>query len=130
MNAHSDCWMGEPCSVGRPEECPKALAQRKRDQERGAEWPALELRRESGGLRHYLRGEPIHCGTCLEVQATETKSDDYGEYTVWLQKGTLVRYEAQINAGLGATLHVVVGGVEFCARAEEWMRFRWPKEGR
>jgi len=27
----------------------------------------LELRREPSGLRHYLDGEPVHCGTGLEL---------------------------------------------------------------
>lgn len=27
----------------------------------------LEIRRESGGLRHYLQGEPVSAGTVLEL---------------------------------------------------------------
>jgi hypothetical protein len=27
----------------------------------------LELRREAGGLRHYLGGEPVHAGDLLEL---------------------------------------------------------------
>ena len=28
----------------------------------------LELKQESGGLRHYLAGEPVHAGALLEFQ--------------------------------------------------------------
>jgi hypothetical protein len=33
----------------------------------------LELRREVGGLRHYLSGEPIHAGELLELQLDDGK---------------------------------------------------------
>lgn len=29
---------------------------------------SLEVRSEVGGLRHYLEGEPVHCGELLEIQ--------------------------------------------------------------
>jgi len=31
----------------------------------------LELRRELGGLRHYLDGAPIHCGDLLEMRTDD-----------------------------------------------------------
>jgi hypothetical protein len=33
------------------------------------------------------------CGTGLELQAFEIRSDDYGDYRVTLPKGIRVRYE-------------------------------------
>lgn len=127
---HDDCWISEPCAIGKPEECPKEIAARKRD--KGIPWHALELRTEIGGVRHYLDGKPIHCGMGIELQHLEHKFDDYGEYTKALQVGTVVRYE---RSGVGdeiraITLHANVGGHEFVAKLEAWMRFRWPKAER
>lgn len=124
-STHLDCWFGEPCAAGLPAECPKEIAAAKR--EKGQPWSALELRRESGGLRHYLDGEPVHCGDVLELQAIGYRSDDYGEYIVSLQRGSAVRYEASWRSGdLLATLHAAVGGREFVASVTDGMRFRWP----
>src|SRR5437868_4868265 len=94
--AHPDCWFGEPCAEGKPSECPPALAAAKRD--RGTPWSALDVRRETGGLlRHYLDGRPVHCGAGLELQRITFKSDDYGEYSIAMQEGTPVRYEARFR---------------------------------
>lgn len=139
MRNHSNCWAGEPCEVGKPDECPPSIAEAARaKRDKGTPWAQFTLRREPGGLRHYLEGKPIHCGYALELQRVTYKSDDYGEYSVFVQECDVVRYEAQIlPAGPGrrdgeirATLHADVGGHEFVARLEEWMRFRWPERRR
>ena len=125
MNAmqHQACFFGEPCVEGKPAECPPAIAAARRD--RGRPWSALEVREESGGLRHFLGGEPVHCGDGLRLQAVAYTSDDYGEYTRFLQEGRPVRYEARfLNGELRATLHTMVDGHEFIAAVESWMRFR------
>ena len=123
---HSHCWLGEPCALNRPDECPPTLAARKRD--KGAPWSALVVERECSGLRHYLEGKPVHCGTGLVLQSHEYRDDDYGEYTRALQQGNRVRYEASIgDQQIRATLHADVGGHEFVAPLKAWMRFRWPK---
>ena len=122
---HYTCWFGDPCAVGRPDECPPTLALRKRD--KGQPWSALELRRDAGGLRHYLEGEAVHCGASVILQATETLYDDYGSWGRALPRGTRVRYEAAIqDREIRATLHANVDGHEFVARLDAGMRFRWP----
>lgn len=104
-------------------------------------WSALELRRERGDWRHYLDGEPIHCGAGLELQAIEWKGDDYGEFTVRLAEGVRVRYEvewlrAPPTDGPPAppwkpALYISAGGHSgFKGPLEQWMRFRWPAQGR
>lgn len=128
MNAHSDCWFGEPCADGATESCPKARAEARRD--KGVPWSQLETRREPGGLRHYLDGEPVHCGVTLELQTVEPKSDDYGEYLHASQRGVLVRYEATFQSdAIAGQMHVKVGGYSFGAAIESHMRFRWPRGG-
>ena len=76
-NAHDDCWRGEPCAIGKPEECPPCIAEAKRD--KGQPWSELIEGRDGGGLRHYLDGREVHCGDVLELQGMEPKGDDYGE---------------------------------------------------
>jgi len=123
---HAECWFGEGCAVGREDDCPPTIAARKRD--KGTAWSSLELRRDGGGLRHYLDGEPVHCGRAVMLQAIEPCWDDYGEWSYALQQGKRVRYEASIqDREIRATLHAVVEGHEFIARLEKWMRFRWPE---
>jgi len=123
---HAECWFGEVCAIGRADDCPPTIAARKRD--KGTAWPMLEVRRELGGLRHYLEGEPVHCGAGLQLQAITFRADDYGEWQVALPLGTRVRYEAAIgDTEIRATLHADVAGHEFIARLEKWMRFRWPE---
>ncbi len=96
--------------------------------ETGQPWDELEVQREPGGLRHYLCGKPIHCGEFIELQAIGFRRDDDGnDYTVPLQHGIPVRYEARFDAGeLHATLHADLSGHEFVAGLERWFRFRWP----
>jgi hypothetical protein len=102
---HEDCGVTDPCEEGDP----------------GT---------DGGGRRHFLDGEAIHCGTCLELQAIDFRSDDYGLYTVPLQNGAIVTYEAAWHGaadGPRATLHASVGGHEFMRTLEPWMRFRWSR---
>lgn len=121
---HRECWFGEPCAAGRPDDCPKTIAARQRD--KGTPWSALELRRDAGGLRHYLDGEPVHCGEGVLLQAIEYRDDDYGSWSRALPRGTRVRYEAAMGEmEIRATLHAICEGHEFVARLEKWMRFRW-----
>lgn len=123
---HGECWFGEACALGRPEDCPPTIAARQRD--KGAPWSALEVRRDAGGLRHYLDGEPVHCGEAMLLQGVEPCWDDYGQWNRALQTGKRVRYEATIqDREIRATLHAGVEGHEFVARFEAFMRFRWPE---
>ena len=93
-------------------------------------WSKLELRRGgASGLRHYLDGEPVHCGTGLELQAVECRVDpDGNEYLAVLPRGQVVRYEAsQDGKTISAVLYAGVVGHTFSAALEpSWMRFRWP----
>jgi hypothetical protein len=129
MNLHDECWYGEPCVAGpkHAETCPKETVRKRREMEQEGRWSALELRKESGGLRHYLDGLPIHCGMGIELQETVEKEDGYGLYEVPLQTGIPVRYEASQFAGaLTWSIHKYLGRVEFVAYGENYMRFRWP----
>lgn len=125
--SHSGCSVHEPCEVDGPEPCPLEPArQRRRDAKRNA-WHELVLEREPGGLRHYLDDKPVHCGAGIVLQATTERSDDYGEYTVLLDSGNTVRYEAsQYKGKIDATLYIVVGGTEYATTLQPWMRFDWP----
>jgi hypothetical protein len=94
-------------------------------------WSAIERARDGGGLRDFLDGRPIHCGTGLELQAFEIRSDDYGDYQVALPNGSRVRYELGVAEGDDGrrpiVLHAQVGGHEFVAAFHPRMRFRWPE---
>jgi hypothetical protein len=129
---HDECsvW-DERCQAGDEATCPKAEPRKERARERakaGPEWGKLIARREPlNGWRHYLDGEPVHCGSAIELQAVEDRYDDYGDYSVPRQTGAVVRYEANLHgAQPHATLHASVAGYEFVSRLEDWMRFRWP----
>jgi len=130
---HLDCSIYEPCEAGDPAGCPREPIRARRARERQGFWSRLELRRDGGGWRHYLDGEPVHCGAGLELQTVELRSDDYGEYSVPTQQGVPVRYEGQLGnrprEQVRATLHKNVGGHEFAAGVDDWMRFRWPRRG-
>ena len=80
----------------------------------------LDLRREAGGLRHYLHGIDVHCGQGLELLGVH----DPGGQAI------PVRYEASQDyggpPGIRATLYTAVGGHEFVARIHDEMKFRWP----
>ena len=72
----------------------------------------LELRREEGGLRHYLAGEPVHAGELLEFQREDGS---------W----ALARYEWNFRQLEKPAL--CLDG-ERAIWAEPEMRFRWPKK--
>jgi len=98
-------------------------------------WHPIERQEEYSGFRDYLNGHdnsgvavPIHCGEQIELQAVEYRSDDFGEYTLFLDKGIRVRYEADLSSADGGIwLYAYIDGHEFRARHEAWMRFRWPQ---
>jgi hypothetical protein len=117
----------DPCKASDPGSCPRQPDRERRAFERRGTWSPLVVERDDGGKRHVLDGRPLHCGTCIELQAIEYRYDDGGEYTVPLQRGELVRYEATWRDGEPrATLHIRLGGHEFSSSLESWMRFRWP----
>lgn len=103
-------------------------------QERSSEWAAFDLRDD--GDRHYLAGEPIHCGEAVMLQSIKYEYDaDGNERVVRLETGVRVRYELvwiKDWSGLNerVRLHAQVGGHEFVAPLEQWMRFRWPERRR
>lgn len=126
---------GTPCD---PDELRWAQSSRKRTAEREAKmappWGKIELRDGSGGFRHYLDGEPISCGTGLEIQAVEYRTDDHGGYDARLPTGAYVRYEIQhvkptkANPwGREIVWYASVGGHTVTFAHEEWFRFRWPR---
>jgi hypothetical protein len=98
-------------------------------------WHALERNEGAGGYRDFLHGHdssgravPVHCGETLELQAIEFKGDDFGGYTLFLNKGIRVRYEADLSrADGGIWLYACIAGHEFRLRYESWMRLRWPE---
>lgn len=91
-------------------------------------WSPILRTEGVGGWRDFLDGRPIHCGDFLELQAVRIEDDDYGDYTVFLDSGRVVRYEANLSSADGAiVLCISISGCEFRARHEPWMRFRWPK---
>lgn len=122
---HSLCSRDEPCVIGQPKTCPAALAASARLDALAGSWLPLTFKED----RHFLDGEPIHCGTALELQAIEYRYDDYGEYHAVLPRGIRVRYELDGPGSLAqrVVLHVNVEGHEFTSRLLGWMRFRWPK---
>jgi len=143
MSAHRQCspYTDEDnaevtCEANEPSTCPAVQAARRWALAKEGSWSKLELRREHGDERHYLDGRAIHCGTGLELQAIEHRSDDYGEYVAVLQRGRRVRYETAWRGQTPETLdrrvvlHVGVDGHEFTSRMEGWMRFRWPRDER
>lgn len=126
--SHSSCVKDEPCVLGQPETCPAARAASARLAALSGSWSVLTIK----GDRHFLDGEPIHCGTALELQAIEFRNDDYGEYHAVLQRGIRVRYELNGPGSLAqrVVLHVTVDGHEFTSRLWGSMRFRWPAHTR
>jgi hypothetical protein len=114
------------------ERCPDpdhvaALARRANS---GVEWSPIVVGRDGGGRRDFLDGQPIHCGTGLELQAFEVRSDDYGEWRVWLQTSMRVRYEMEWGGNRRGVLYACVAGHEFTAPINEGMRFRRPERRR
>jgi hypothetical protein len=99
------------------------------------EWSPIVLGNDRGGMRDFLDGQPIHCGTTLELQAIEWKADDFGEFTLRTSTPVRVRYEVAWRWLTGAdkptrpdvVLHADIGGHGFTTDLRGWMRFRWPK---
>lgn len=111
-----------PC----PDPAHQAALERRRA---GAEpWSLLERVERFGDFRDHLNGEPIHCGEGLELQAQEIRTDDFGDYSIRLEKGIAVRYEVDWHpAGKRAVLYFDVFGLDFLKPIElSWMRFRFP----
>jgi hypothetical protein len=91
-----------------------------------SQWGKISRLCDVGGPRDFLDGKPIPCGTMLELQAVEYQADDYGEYMLYSDNSVAVRYEADLSVPEGRSrLHAVIGGHEFLAGCEPWMRFRW-----
>ena len=124
---------GKPCADPDHRKAIAAIASRDTG---GPAWDPIVRGQDGGGHRDFLAGQPINCGSTLDLQGTETRDDDYGSYTVRLATGTLVRYETAWPKGWTPrqpktiVLYVEVGGHTFTANADEWMRFRWPSRER
>lgn len=105
-------------------------------------WGPIELRDEgASGWRHYLRGEPVHCGTSLllSVGATKVNGDSVNAYGVrcTLADGHAyihVRYESPLaimrpGEEPPALLYLLVGPYSAVITASSSMRLRWPHRG-
>jgi hypothetical protein len=110
----------------------KALAWRRAG---AAPWSALDRRGDPrvGDWRDYLDGEPIANGSALELQGIEySPGEEYGSRP--RADGVRVRYETswagRAEGREPVRLHVNVGGHEFVASLERWMRFRRPPDQR
>ncbi len=77
----------------------------------------LELRDESGGLRHYLDGRAVHCGDFIDVQLGGSRGP-------WV----CVRYEASIHRdnGVSNSLAVCLYAVGGRIYYDQHATFRWP----
>lgn len=76
----------------------------------------LVLRREVGGLRHYLDGKPVHAGTGLLLE---------------LEGGAVVpgRYEWSFEKEERPAFYIeTAGGGEACIWLPESAPLRWPTE--
>lgn len=71
----------------------------------------LQLHHEPGGLRHYLQGRPVSCGTQLEIQLGGTRGP-------WVP----VRYESNLREPVSICLHAVGARLY----PDEDATFRWP----
>src|SRR5690349_10869686 len=92
---HEDCDLYDNCGADCPRERERQARDEKRAALRGREWSKLQPptgRGAWGGYWH-LDGEKIHCGAGLELQVLTTRSDDYGDFSCYLDKGAPVRYE-------------------------------------
>jgi hypothetical protein len=91
------------------------------------QWGKISRLSDPGGPRDFLDDKSIPCGTMLELQAVEYQEDDYGEYMLYSDESVAVRYEADLFVPEGRIqLYIIIGGHEFIADCEPWMRFRWP----
>lgn len=139
MTDHRSCSREEGCLILSPSECPAAKAAKRRADVASAAWHRLVLRAEdgsdvrsdeldpipTGGWRHFLIGQPIHCGETLWLQANTFRSDDYGEYTVPSEEHTPVRYE--LDGRRRVILYAEIGGHLFSMPLDGGHRFHWPE---
>lgn len=106
----------------------------------------LELRRDDGGWRHYLLGEPVACGTGLELSPARPDEPDPDDYRydgrgLRLERARVaalrdmaplpVRYESPLATSGGpppALLYTVVAGWTGVITAHDGMELRWPKK--
>lgn len=93
----------------------------------GTAWSPIVRGTDGGGARDFLDGRPIYCGAVLELQAIESREDDYGSFRVNLPSGAPVRYE--VAGGIHGTvmLYGGIAGHDFIAEHHAGMRFRWPQ---
>jgi hypothetical protein len=91
-------------------------------------WGPLELRKDAGGWRHYLRGEPVSCGSGLWLKAVVTPERSCQVDGEPVQ----VRYESPLfQAGEPpALLYCEVGGHMAVITAHPGLRLRWPHRAR
>jgi hypothetical protein len=86
---------------------------------------------DGGGWRQFLCGEPIHCGSGLELEARGYVVDDDGEHVEPTGGAILVTYEMDWQGPCGTRRGVIylhVGGYSFGPKPiAESMRFRWPR---
>ncbi len=92
----------------------------------------LILRRDAGGNRHYLDGEPVTCGTALELQVVRYQyTDATGERRVPVDRWVKVRYEASLAGrapeDVRITLYANIGGHTAVIQYSDSLRFRWPE---
>ena len=109
------------CSCGRPLEDDSSTCGHTACEEHALGWGTLELRRDSGGWRHYLHNIPVHCGQALEVEAL-SEAPHRGP------RQRFARYESPLAFSDGeppAWLFYDVGELPLQARGEG-LRLRWP----
>lgn len=139
------CWEEDTLACKRADHAQASILRAKL---RGRPWSMLVVHTESGGKRafdpaielvygdrHYLDGRPIHCGDALELQHIAVRSDDFGEFTTYLDKATLVRYEVEHTynknrtpmSGRIAVMYTSVAGRSFRTVIDGGCYFRWPE---
>lgn len=94
----------------------------------------LVLGDDGGGWRQYLDGNPIHCGSTLELAEKEWRGNGDDEAFVFTGRFFTVRYEvAWRTSSEGRTervpmMHKSVAGYAFAAPIEDHHHFRWPED--
>lgn len=99
----------------------------------------LLLEREEGGWRHYLRGQPVSCGSGLElagVDWVEAIGDAPERKLSSPRRWMRVRYESPLASAHGqkqgppALLYASVDGHTAVITADPGMVLRWPPKRR
>lgn len=95
----------------------------------------LCLVREDGGWRHYLQGQPVHCGEGVElagVDWVEGIGDAPQRKLSSPRRWTRVRYESPLASEQKppALLYTMVDGHSAIITADPGMVFRWPPKVR